>query len=495
MFKKLFANAGGCAVLLSIIILINLLLACSAVKVPENQILVKYEIRHAGFASMELEYFTLVPSKTKVIPVPHDTVFYDTVFASRPLYMSINTNESIGFYGEPGSTIEIQLGSGDRLDQRVHFSGDLADMNNYLVLKKELEKKTGLSGEINDLPVEMYLSKTDSIQQAKTIQLNGCKKIQASNPFWKHQAERIQLETVFKNYDFASFYPMNHSDNLSKEWYAKLKPDQSFLLSKPELIIVPEIQSHLDMFMARKSSTLNNKWVMANQQLMKEEGFIKPSSFEFGVNYVTDSVSDIDMRNFLLLKLTQRSLDKGVLKPVANVLRLFYNNSTDSGMISFIRNLEAEYKPLQPGVEGPEIVGFDAKGSKVTLTSLRGKFIIVDVWATWCGPCLGDFPAFKKLMDAYKGKNIIFIKYSIDEDKKRWLEYIQKGEPTGPDCMHLVSENGTECNLLKDYKFSAIPHYLFFDARGRIINIAMDSPGAVLHYKYLDKYLDDPEYQ
>ena len=99
------------------------------------------------------------------------------------------------------------------------------------------------------------------------------------------------------------------------------------------------------------------------------------------------------------------------------------------------------------------------------------------------------------MMDTYKGKNIIFVKYSVDEDRKRWLEYIQKNEPAGPDCLSLVSENGMECNLLKDYKFTAIPHYLFFDARGRIINIAMDSPGAVLHYKYLDKYLDDPEYQ
>ena len=168
----MFPSAGGCAALFSIILLINISLSCSVGKVSKNQILLKYEIRNAGFKSMELDYFTLVPYKTKVIPVPDDTVFYDTVFTSRPLYMSINTNEYIGFYGEPGSTIEIQLGLGDRLDQRVHFSGDLEDMNNYLVQKKDLEKNAGRSGEINDLPVKTYLSKTDSIQHTNTILLN-----------------------------------------------------------------------------------------------------------------------------------------------------------------------------------------------------------------------------------------------------------------------------------------------------------------------------------
>jgi thiol-disulfide isomerase/thioredoxin len=255
------------------------------------------------------------------------------------------------------------------------------------------------------------------------------------------------------------------------------------------------MQYYLDDFIAEKSSRMNNKWVAENQPMLKQEGFGKPNTWEFGAKYVIDSVASAEMRNYLLLKLVMRGLEKGELKPVRNLLELFYDNCTDKEMTGYIQKEVAEFQILQPGEFGPDIIGFDVDGKQVSLTGLKGKFIFVDVWATWCGPCLGQIPSFKKLANAYSGRNIVFIKYSVDDDRQKWSDFLGKNEPVSPDCLEWISENGTKCRLMDDYKFDAIPRYLFFDAKGRIINIWLESPGSLLNSKYLDKFLDHPDYQ
>jgi thiol-disulfide isomerase/thioredoxin len=78
-------------------------------------------------------------------------------------------------------------------------------------------------------------------------------------------------------------------------------------------------------------------------------------------------------------------------------------------MLDFVRQEESYYLGIQPGQTGPSISGYTPDGNQVTLSELKGKFIFVDVWATWCGPCIGGLPDFKKLVEAYQGRNIVLM--------------------------------------------------------------------------------------
>ena len=174
---------------------------------------------------------------------------------------------------------------------------------------------------------------------------------------------------------------------------------------------------------------------------------------------------------------------------------MFNENCTHKDYVARINTIVDSKKAIQPGEPAIEIVGFDVSGKKYSLSDFKGKFVYVDVWASWCGPCIFEFPSFKTLVNAYKDKNIVFIQYSVNEDKTDWLAYRDKNDGMDGLCLQLIKESGSGCKIEEDYKFNGIPRYLLFDAKGRIINTNMERPEFIMEIKYLDKYLNDPEYQ
>ena len=66
-----------------------------------------------------------------------------------------------------------------------------------------------------------------------------------------------------------------------------------------------------------------------------------------------------------------------------------------------------------------------------SLSDYKGKVVVVDVWATWCGPCVKEMPFFKKLKDEFEGKEVVFMGVSVDENKFKWEAYMKKQGLTG----------------------------------------------------------------
>ena len=67
----------------------------------------------------------------------------------------------------------------------------------------------------------------------------------------------------------------------------------------------------------------------------------------------------------------------------------------------------------------------------MTLRDFRGKYIYIDMWATWCGPCQKELPFLKKLEEKFKGRNIVFVGLSIDQDKAKWAARVKSGALSG----------------------------------------------------------------
>lgn len=114
----------------------------------------------------------------------------------------------------------------------------------------------------------------------------------------------------------------------------------------------------------------------------------------------------------------------------------------------------------------------DKDGKTVTLASLKNKVVLVDVWATWCGPCKAEIPFLKQLEKDVEGQPIQIISLSTDDpkDKEKWLQMI-KDENLGG--LQLFA-NGPGNDFSKYYKINAIPRFLVFDKNGKIVTV--DSP-------------------
>src|SRR5690606_22180824 len=81
-----------------------------------------------------------------------------------------------------------------------------------------------------------------------------------------------------------------------------------------------------------------------------------------------------------------------------------------------------QVKRLLPGSPSPEFIYPDINGKDVALSDLKGKLVYIDVWATWCVPCLQEIPSLKKLESDYHGKDIYFVSMSVDQKKdfEKW---------------------------------------------------------------------------
>src|SRR5690606_24488004 len=103
----------------------------------------------------------------------------------------------------------------------------------------------------------------------------------------------------------------------------------------------------------------------------------------------------------------------------------FYNellaSSTDE---NFKTNLTEKYNKIKTLVKGnpsPKFNYENHKGGTTSLDDLKGKFVYIDVWATWCGPCKAEIPFLKEVEKKYHGKNIEFVSISIDNEKNTKL--------------------------------------------------------------------------
>lgn len=112
------------------------------------------------------------------------------------------------------------------------------------------------------------------------------------------------------------------------------------------------------------------------------------------------------------------------------------------------------------------LIAYDVAGNKISLEQFKGKYIYIDVWATWCGPCKQMTPHFMKLADQYRGKNIVFLSLSADKKraKQKWEDYVNKH--FSANCVATWTASGFDNSFVKHYQVNAIPRFMLIDPNG-----------------------------
>lgn len=118
------------------------------------------------------------------------------------------------------------------------------------------------------------------------------------------------------------------------------------------------------------------------------------------------------------------------------------------------------------GAAAPEIALPTPDGKQVTLSSFRGKYVLIDFWASWCGPCRQENPNVVKAFNEFKGKNFTVLGVSLDEDKEKWLQAIKKDNLAWT---HISDLKGWQSVAARDYQVNGIPANFLVDPNGVII--------------------------
>ncbi len=137
-----------------------------------------------------------------------------------------------------------------------------------------------------------------------------------------------------------------------------------------------------------------------------------------------------------------------------------------------------------PGALAPDFTGVGPDGDTVRLSDFRGKVVLIDFWASWCGPCRRENPNVVRAYQKYKDKGFDIIGVSLDRDRNRWISAI---EADGLVWHHVSDLKGWKSEFAALYGVRSIPHAVLLDREGRIVAIRLR--GAQLE-EYLEGLLE-----
>jgi thiol-disulfide isomerase/thioredoxin len=164
------------------------------------------------------------------------------------------------------------------------------------------------------------------------------------------------------------------------------------------------------------------------------------------------------------------SLD--VLKTVAEAFKKRFGDSpmalTMENQVVQIEQAYTEYQTTQEGgLTAPEIELKDPNGKLLKLSSLRGKVVLIDFWASWCRPCRAENPNVVRLYKQFKDKGFTVFSVSLDEDAVAWKKAIAQDGLIWPT--HVSDLLGWSTPVIQLYKFDGIPYTVLIDREGKVI--------------------------
>jgi len=210
---------------------------------------------------------------------------------------------------------------------------------------------------------------------------------------------------------------------------------------------------------------------LRNEKL--EEAFSKESA-EFTTVFESKKKADIE------------SLEKGSFDPeFVTAMKNNFERFNQYAAEEHERTLNA--KKLI-GKASPDFDYENHKGGKTKLSELKGKYVYIDLWATWCAPCRAEIPYLQKIEEKYHGKNIEFVSVSIDKakDNEKWKKFVTDKQLGGTQ---LFADKDWESEFVTNYGVTGIPRFILIDPKGNIVTPDAERPSSPELQTQLDALL------
>lgn len=150
-------------------------------------------------------------------------------------------------------------------------------------------------------------------------------------------------------------------------------------------------------------------------------------------------------------------------------LNKFTGNAKDNQITRMMLSSLTGSSDQWVGKYAPDFSQPDVNGKMVSLSDFKGKYVLVDFWASWCTPCLSEMDGLKSAYAKFKDKNFTIVSISLDKDKTKWLESIKNEELPWTQLSDL---KGDKNDAASAYKVMGIPANFMIDPNGKIIGVA-----------------------
>lgn len=348
------------------------------------------------------------------------------------------------------------------------FQGETASINNYLEKRK---KKFGLIlGNYQKFfasEEEEFLAKN---KEYENTLLKLAENAQLPAEYLELEKRNISYETARNKYNYQKLHRI-------------LSGNEEYETSKDLKAVINEIDFN------KAEDYINSHQY---RELLKEHLNIvaedkTPENGDLYLTYletIQTEVTDTLVKNDLIHNISEKALT--FTSNLPEFYKKYMGYSTSDKNKREITDLYNKLKLTASGQPSPKFVDYtNYEGGKTSLDDLigKGKYLYIDIWATWCGFCKKEIPLLKNFEVKYHGKNIEFVSISVDkkENYNKWKKTVEDNEMGGVQ----LFAGDTEKNLkfTQDYLIKGLPRFILLDPEGNIVtaNAPRPSDGEKLH--------------
>ncbi|MDG1398849.1 MAG: TlpA disulfide reductase family protein [Polaribacter sp.] len=407
----------------------------------------------------------------KKIEISADGTFNDTIKSSEGIYYVLrNGNDLTSIYLADGNNIEINYDAKD-YDNTLQIRGTGSEYSNYL--REKNKKSSDLVGKGTDIYTKEeaeYKKTFQDIKQAKGDILFNY--VGLSDDFKQSEKRNI-------NYEYLS------NINIYEIYHAYYSKKKDFKASEDFLNVLADLDYTNEedfKFSSSYAGLVSSYYSKKTQDLIKKDSLL---DYSITMLNVSSKIENETIKNSLLYNESKYSIT--YTDDLETFYNIFIKNSTNEKNNEEITKSYNALKEISKGKDSPKFTNYENNaGGTTSLDDLKGKYVYVDVWATWCAPCIAEIPSLKKIEKKYHNKNIEFVSLSIDnkKDHEQWKKMIVDKELGG---MQLFADNNWESKFIQDYLIKGIPRFILLDPNGVIISSNAPRPSD----KKLTKMLDE----
>ncbi len=451
--------------------LLLITLAIILVNCTNNKKEIDYVIFSGTIKGVNIDSLKIYDKDSKPIQtilLSKELTFNDTLFIPKGYYHigDFKTATKLLFL-KPSYNLKANIVSNDQ-DYSISFQGNGSEENNYLQEKEKNNitiKKTIKYKYYMSLNEKDFLNLSDSINSEKTIFFNNYTKL--DNEFKYYESFSLK----FENSQFVDSYSRWKGEFIGDKNFSVSKkfpnPFLNYDISDEKMIIHPDYFNSIFKVLINKHKIIHK---------------FRDINLEF-LNILDEEITIEEIKDKLVFDYVKLGIDQ--TKNLDTVYAKFMSIVKNEAYRDEIKETYSNLKKMSKGIVSPMFELYDINNRLVTLESLRGKLVFIDIWGTWCVPCIQEIPALKKIEKEFRDKDIYFVSISIRDKKENLLNFINENDLAG---IQLFAPS-TDISFFNDYQLKTVPRFILIDKEGKILDANAYKPSDPKLKEQLLEYL------
>lgn len=370
--------------------------------------------------------------------------FSDTLNLNHASYLTLKMgNESTQIFLHPSDSLYVTV-NGEQFDESVKYDGNSAAENNYLAADYLAEEQAMQDPKaFFSMDPVAFKQKLKELRDASNQLLDQSQSSAIFKEYQKKNNEARYLSALIQYpeaYQYFAGQPVNLPSDFTEEF------ETYDFENETDFINIP---NYKELVLMRLSELI--------------EGIAHSEGKETLIGKIqSQKIKDAFLKG-MIYQITSTNPDSKAIQD------LIVKHSKDQDLVKKAQNKYNTIQAILPGKPSPTFDYPDINGKHVKLEDLKGKLVYVDVWATWCGPCIREIPSLKQLEADYHGKPVQVVSISIDvkRDFEKWENMVKEKDLKG---IQLFADNDWKSDFVQSYAIDGIPRFILIDQNGNILD-------------------------